>query len=106
MASEGCEGDEEEEAGVEGFFEVRTGRELVEMVFGVVGELGAMAHRISDVGMEFLELSRCSLDVHCLLPSPLVHFVSGNGMLLLQLRLVAAQNEGHQTYHSVASVLK
>ena len=57
VVNERYNGDEDEETGVEDFFEMGKGGELLQLAFGVVGEVSAAAYSVSNVDVEFFELA-------------------------------------------------
>lgn len=57
VVNERYQGGKGEENGVEDFFEVGKGGEVLQLAFGVVGEVGAAAHSVSNVDVDSFELA-------------------------------------------------
>jgi hypothetical protein len=57
VVNERYQGDKDEETGVEDFFEMGKGGEVLQLAFGVVSEVGAAAHSVSNVNVDFFELA-------------------------------------------------
>ena len=51
------QGDKGEENGVEDFFEMGKGWEVLQLTFGIVGEVGAAAHNVSNIDVDFFKLA-------------------------------------------------
>ena len=56
VVNERYNGDKDEETGVEDLFEMGKGWEVLQLAFGVVGEVGAAAHNASNVDVDFFKL--------------------------------------------------
>jgi len=57
VVNERYQGDKDEENGVEDFFEVGKGGELLQLAFGVVSEVGAAAHNVNNIDVNSFELA-------------------------------------------------